>query len=207
MKEIYSALIGVLAGSIITVSAQYFISYRLIEKPRIDLEQKKVFLEAQRQLSSLMPNIDKKCSTRKISKYTHSFFCIYENHGQHLAEVKIDKIEIASSSSIKKFILGKDFKVLYKPKNQNKFPSFPGSKAFLAFDVTLDSNSIPDGYRTPSLLVAVISRFQASDTELKLLIERFSELKSSAQGLGGRLTEYEIESTDPVGSTNSIKSN
>jgi hypothetical protein len=206
MKEIYSALIGVLVGSIITVSAQYFISYGMIEKPRIELEQRKVFLEAQRQLSSLMPNIDKECSTIKISKYNHHFVCEYENHGQHLADIKIDEIEVSSILTIKKFILNKDFKVVYKPENKNKFRSFPGSKSILEFDIILNKTSIPNRYINASLLAVVSSRFQASDAELKILIEKFPELEGSAQELGGRGMNYEISFTDSTDSINDSES-
>jgi hypothetical protein len=206
MKELYSALIGVLVGSIITVSAQYFISYQLVEKPRIDLEQRKVFLEAQRQLSSFMPNIYEECSTAKVSKYIHRFSCKYENHGQHLADVKIDDIEITSSSSIRKFIPDKDFKVFYQPKNKNRFRSFPGRKAVLNFNIILDSNSVPDGYVTPSLLVVVSSRFQANNAELKLLIEKFPELKNVAQELRGDGTIHEIGITDSTDAINAAES-
>lgn len=207
MKEIYSALIGVLIGSIITVSAQYFISYRMIEKPRIDLEQRKVLLEAQRQLSSFMPNVNTECTAIKASKYTHKFFCRYKNNGQHLAMVTIEDIAINLRSSGIKFIRDKDYKVLYRPKNKNKFLSFPGSKSFIEFDISLKNTSIPDGYMTSYLSVEVGSNFQSSDAELNLLIENFPELKTIAQNLGRQYSYFVLEGEDLTDSTDANEGN
>ncbi|MGF6666413.1 hypothetical protein [Pseudomonas monsensis] len=70
MKEHSVSIVSGLAGVIIGALLQFAITYQLVEKPKIAIEEKKTAIEVQRIISNLSTNVDTKCTSEKNDTWT-----------------------------------------------------------------------------------------------------------------------------------------
>ena len=142
------ALLGVTIGTLLTIGAQYWISYKGIEQPKIELEaqktaleMKKAAIEVHKQALLLTPNLEVNCWTKPVDRWSWKVSCTTKNNGQYHADVQLDNVKISldSSSDEKVYESGNGFAIDYGKKS---YRATPGSSGDLWFYINFDRKKI-----------------------------------------------------------------
>lgn len=146
------ALIGVLAGSLLTLAGLYFVTYELIERPKIELEQKKAEIEAVKQAQSLTPNVTHTCDPTPIDAWSWKLSCRTHNAGQFTTEISISEILVSVLSDPKEpqYTEGQGFTVTY-PNNKKLYWLPPASDGLLRAYIQFDKTRYPNGIQRTDL--------------------------------------------------------
>jgi hypothetical protein len=177
-NELIIPMITLFVGSAITL-----MTICAIEKPKLDLEAKKTFLEAQNQIALMTPNIDSSCEGNRITKYTKRLRCYFSNSGQYASFIHIEEVEASTKSDGKKvkYFEGNDYKVTFDPQDKRSFISTAGSKkANLYINVSLDSKKNQNGY-DGDLILRVTLKYEVPQDILNPFVGMFPDLGEAAK--------------------------
>ena len=178
MKDCSTSLISGLLGVIIGIIAQYFINYQLIELPKIELEQKKVDLEAQRQALSLIPQIESACSSVRINPWTWRIDCRSANKGHYPAIVSINTTAIHFTADEAGFPLDAEsgYHVDF-PNSNNQFIAIAGSlSGSQYFHLRFDKAVYPNGINRTDIGARVVFTYKTLDSAVHFMSEKFPEV-------------------------------
>lgn len=210
MKEHSISFISGLAGVIVATIAQYFINYHFIEQPKIELEKKKVALEAQRQVLSLVPQIESSCGSTRLDTWTWRIDCHSTNKGQYPVIVAIEKtiILIATDHFGIPYDAGSGFKAVF-PNNKNMFMATAGtSGGDLYFYLQFDKGVHPFGIVRTDIVAQVEFSYKSDDSAIRFVNESFPDVhemltKFSSKGAFVRATPVEKSPTSLLMPSNS----
>ncbi|ASL47900.1 hypothetical protein bAD24_III10915 [Burkholderia sp. AD24] len=158
-EEGRSALRNVLLGGVVagiisaacSLASNYYINYLLIEKPKIDDEEKRLKLEGQSQLAQLVPKIAVSCFTKPQDKWTWAITCTTSNTGIYSTVVKISDVSVIVSDEYPTHRIyhdGDGFHVTYLDSRQSYLSNPTGSgdlTTFIVFDKIRFANGIRTG--------------------------------------------------------------
>lgn len=176
-SPVFSGILGGLLGSLLTVSATYLITFKKIEEPKLFLEKKKVYIEANKQVLSLMPNVETKCTAKSMNNLTLRVACHSKNSGQYNVKVRInDKVLLSNANDITERKYGGGFRISF-PDDQKGYNLAPNSEGDLWFYINFDQKKYPHGLEFSNVLVLVDLNYLTSELAQKLIIQQFPETK------------------------------
>lgn len=179
MKELISALIG----GLVVVIAQYAITYKLIEKPKLELENKRaelekqrMVIEAQKQIALLTPNIKSNCKIQANGIWTFKINCEMQNIGQYATLVKIADVDVAIDD-VSARVLGDTEAVVKFVDDVHEYIAPPSSFGTLSFYINLDKDAFPHGAINSRLRATITLGYRVKGVITNTLTEAFPEMK------------------------------
>lgn len=197
-----STILGVVIGALLTIGANYWITYKAIEEPKIELEKaktsieaKKASIEAHKQALSLTPTVTTNCQSHAIDLWTLKVSCNSKNTGTYHALVKISDavLGVRADTSEYKYSNGSGFKIEY-PHNKNMFLLSPASEGDLWFYVKFDQKQYPSGINFAELVSRVRVNYATIDEAKDFVVSQFPELKNIVSRVASRDTEVFVYS-------------
>lgn len=179
MREHSISLVSGLAGVVVATVAQYFINYHFIEQPKIELENKKAALEAQKQALSLAPLVDSNCSSTRIDPWAWRIDCHSTNKGQYPATISIQKttIHLSSDQNETLYSEGQGFSTDF-PNNKKMFMGPPGTPGGdLHFNLRFDKSAYPSGITRNDIIARVMFTYRAPDSAVQFVTAQFPEVQ------------------------------
>ncbi|MEM5372716.1 hypothetical protein V4C53_42805 [Paraburkholderia azotifigens] len=149
---------GVIAGVITAatgVAGQYFIGYRLIEKPKLDAD-------AQTHLNQLVPILETGCTATPRDPWTWLVVCTTRNTGANQAIVGIKNVTLVAnnlSPDRKAYQDGQGFHILYQD-DVREYQSIPTTSGELRLYLRFDDKIYPKGIGRDDLDVIVTMRYR-----------------------------------------------
>ncbi|WP_157659291.1 hypothetical protein [Burkholderia ubonensis] len=138
---LYQGVIAGLISAILSFAGTYFITYQLVEKPR-------VAIEAEKEQIKLIPNIEVDCRSIAKDAWTWEVKCETKNGGTYPAIVKIDDVKVVRKDEypLRQFYsTGQGFGVVYQD-GQSSYRALPNDgKGVLTLYVILDKKLFPSG--------------------------------------------------------------
>jgi hypothetical protein len=198
-----STLAGVIIGAALTIGANYWITYKGIEEPKIELEKtktaiesKKASIEAHKQALSLTPTVSTSCNSYPIDAWTLRVSCNSKNTGTYHAFVKISDVVLSVNTDTNetKYARGNGFTVAY-PNNKDMFLLSPASDGDLWFYVKFDSQKYTSGVNAATLVSRVSVSYSTIDEAKNFVVAQFPELKDIVARVASRNTEIFVYST------------
>ncbi len=176
-----SGLVGVIIGTL----AQYVISYHFIEKPKIQLENQKVAIEAQRQVLSQVPMIESQCENTRIDNWTWQVICKSKNKGLYPVMVGISNVSmhLAFDQKAKLYEGGNGFAVDY-PNQKKSFmatANTPGGD--LQFFMRFDKKHYPSRIDGNQVVVRVSFSYKTIESVANYISKNFPEAKDMLNDL------------------------
>ncbi|WP_262136290.1 hypothetical protein [Pseudomonas sp. Marseille-Q5117] len=176
MKDHTISMVSGLAGVIIGAILQFAITYHLVEKPKIAIEEKKTAIEVQKIISSLSANIETECSSEKGDNWTWHINCQAINKGTFPVNVRIKDASIYLVSDQKRVPLkqGQNFSISF-PKENYKPILNAGSRGYLDYYIILNKQDYPDGVKQASTGANTVFEFETSPAAQRFLIKNFPD--------------------------------
>jgi hypothetical protein len=174
MKELIFSTLSGFVGALVAV----FASYYYIEQPKIELEQKKVALEAQRQTLLLVPQIESSCSSTRLDLWKWRIDCHSTNKGQYPAIVAIHNttIQFVPDQTGFAYDAGSGFKTDY-PNNKNMFLATANAQGGdLYFYLLFDKVKYPTGVARTDIVARVEFSYKSPDSVVRFVNEKFPEV-------------------------------
>jgi hypothetical protein len=180
-----AALASVVVGAI-TVGFQYFVTYREIELPKIELEsrrialeEKKVAIDAQKLAVGLTPNIETSCSAARQNAWTWFISCTNKNSGAYHVDVDISEVKVSINSETAEpmYESGNGFDVEF-PQKKTGFRAAPNSDGLLWFYVKFDKQKYRDGINRSDMSARVYFTFATIDSARSYVMKTFPEVSS-----------------------------
>ena len=78
---IWSTIIGALVGAASTIVTSYWVTYKNVELPKIELETRKASIEVHKLALSLSPNINITCKSSKANPWKGRVGCTSKDNG------------------------------------------------------------------------------------------------------------------------------
>lgn len=181
----FATIISVLASVIISVGVSFWITYERIEKPklelesrRIDFEFRKTSIEIHKQVLSLTPNISSVCNAILIDQWTWKISCNAKNQGVYPVDVTIPNAAISLSSDLKQIMYesGSGFNVEFPNKKQS-FRATPGGAGDLWFYIVFDRAKYKEGFINTDMIVRTTFSLQTIKSASKYVNDQFPEFK------------------------------
>lgn len=175
---ILSSIIGAIFGAASTILTSYWITYKGIELPKIELEAKKTSIEVHKLALSLSPNISVSCKSNRIDKWKWSVACASKNAGIYHANIFIETVQIVLGNDLKETLYepGNSFTVDY-PNNKKSYTATPNSEGNLRFNIYFNEKSYPNGYN--NLINARITfKYKTIDSATNYVLLQFPELST-----------------------------
>jgi len=175
-----ATLVGIVIGALLT-GGTFLASYFAIERPKVQLEEKRVAIEAYKQLVQLQPNIDFDCNPRILNLETIDFICSAKNVGSFGASYVVSLVELRSFSNENDERPGDNWYSIDKSDERSYVPT--GSESSVRFVVRIDRTKMP---RETDIdrLAADVHLSAESDAEVyELLTQKFPEALSSMKKL------------------------
>jgi hypothetical protein len=153
-----SASIGAIGGlvvAIMTLSFQYFVGYKLIEKPKQDAE-------AQTRLNQLIPVLETSCNGTAVDAWKWYVVCTTKNKGNNPSSVTIDSVSLVVEERVPSrpvYRDGRGFHIAFEDE-RNQYLSIPTSSDQLGFYVLFDRKAYPEGIRRDDLAVELTMNYQ-----------------------------------------------
>jgi hypothetical protein len=153
-----SASIGALGGlvvAILTLCFQYFVGYKLIEKPKQDAE-------AQTRLNQLIPVLKTSCSGTAVDAWKWYVVCETDNKGNNPSNVKIDSVSLVVREPVPSrpvYRDGSGFHIAFED-DRDQYLSIPTSSDQLGFYVLFDRQAYSEGIRRNDLIAEVTMNYQ-----------------------------------------------
>jgi hypothetical protein len=187
MKEFGIALTGGFTAALIGVAAQYFIAYKLIEEPKIEIEKRKVAIEAQKQSASLIPIFSNECSATAIDAWTWRLQCSNKSSGQYSAWVSISGVDLVPSANREAVVYSEQsgFTISF-PEDKKQYVAFPSSSGYLDLYVNLDRKRIPNGIARNDLVARVAFKYSTTDSAKKPYTSAFPEMQEAVEEMTTR---------------------
>jgi hypothetical protein len=169
-------MVSGLAGVIVGALLQFAISYQLVEKPKIAIEEKKTAIEVQKTISSLSANIETDCSTEKNDTWTWHINCIVINKGSLPVNVRIEEASLYLVSDQKRLPLkqGTNFSISFPKEEYNPILN-PGSRGYLDYYLIFKKEDYPNGIREASTGANTIFEFETSRSAQRYLSKNFPD--------------------------------
>jgi hypothetical protein len=181
------ALSGVIAGAFLTLLGSYFVTYQLIEKPKIDLEIRKTAIEALKQAQALTPSVDHSCEPVIIDNWTWKLTCTTRNTGKFTAEISISEVVVAliSEPGEPEYKEGQGFSVAF-PNKKRSFWAPPDSTGQLRAYITFDKQRYPEGVGRSDMEARVRFAHKTVDAAQDFMFAQFPTtenlIRSTANG-------------------------
>lgn len=177
---VVTSLVSVLIGSAATIGAQHWITYQEIERPKMELEIKKVAIEAHKQASSLRPNIDVSCSAESIDEWTWKVDCSTKNSGAYHADVTLTGAELSLSTDTKECLYksGNGFTVEFPNKKQT-YRTAPGTTTNAWMYIKFDQAKYKEGMRREDLVARVVFKYNTISSAQAYFLKLFPDLADS----------------------------
>lgn len=176
MKEHSISIVSGLAGVIIGALLQFAITYQLVEKPKIAIEEKKTAIEVQRIISNLSTNVDTKCTSEKNDTWTWHINCFLTNKGTFPVKLKIEEVSLYLVSDHKRLPLkkGENFSFIF-PKDDYNPTLNPGAGGYMDYYLTFKREKYPDGIQEVPTGVNTLFEFETSLAAQKFLSDNFPD--------------------------------
>lgn len=177
-SSIIPAIAGVVVGSLLTIAAQYYITYQRIELPKIELEAKKAAIEAHKQALALTPSVSTSCNAKLLDGWTWKVMCTTKNSGSYHADVQVNDVRLTLDTDTKEELYesGRGFSVEY-PNNKKSFRSAPGTEGNLWFYINFDKNIYKSPVQRNDIVAKVSFEYMTIESAQKYMVAQFPELK------------------------------
>lgn len=184
--SVLSGLISGLIASVVTVVVTYEITFKRIEQPKLILENKKVAIEANKQILLLIPNVMTKCRAQSIDRFTLKIACNNKNLGQYHVGVKInDKIQLANKNDISEKRYNGGFDISF-PDEKNSYILPPNSEGDLWFYIKFNKKKYPNGLVFDDTISLVDFDYLTYESARSFITQQFPETQSMALNLSKR---------------------
>jgi hypothetical protein len=196
---VIASFLGVLIGTVTTIGTQYWITFKGIEQPKIELEMKKVELEsrkaeidlkksaieAHKQASALTPNVSVTCNAENIDAWTWKVACNSKNNGVYHSDITLNsaQISLANDISEKLYTSGQGFDIEY-PNNKQSFRATPGASGDLWFYVKFKKSLYKSGLYSANMIARIDFKFTTIVSATTYFLAQFPELKDAISQIG-----------------------
>lgn len=182
MSDVKAVVIGGLIAAASGAAAQYLISYKLIEAPRLEIENKRLALEATNQMQRLIPVVESECSAVITTKWQYRIVCNFKNRSSNPIWISLSDISVISKNEPKeiKYPESSGYKVEY-PNNRRRYLSFPESDGYIDAYLTFDQRDSPNGLNTDKIVALASYEASTHPGATETLVSEFSELKDYAE--------------------------
>lgn len=157
-------------AAILSIFGNYFVNYRLIEKPKIDSE-------ARSELNKLTPIVTTECSAVSKDAWTWGVVCVTKNNGAYPVVVSVDRVSLVQRNEYPKRKIyddGQGFKVTFLDDQQSYF-GVPTSSGGLEAYVVFDKKSYPNG--VGNVLDALVNfKYQTPSDRTKAVVAGYSQI-------------------------------
>ncbi|QAU34670.1 hypothetical protein EKL02_11010 [Janthinobacterium sp. 17J80-10] len=201
-------MVGAIFGAAASIGTQYWITYKGIESPKIEIEKKKLNLESQKteldfkkasidahkQILALTPNINANCSGSNIDPWVWRVSCSLKNNGIYHADVSINSasIRLARDTSEKVYKSGQGFNISFA--NEKKFfRAPPQSSGDLWFYINFSKSEYKSGFFANDMVALVNFRFETIDAITNFFITQFPDLNDQINQIGRNGIEHHIQ--------------
>lgn len=167
-----------------TIAAQYFINYKSIEKPRIELEQKKAALEANKYALSVMPNVEVDCNSNVVSDKVISVNCKAKNNGAYPINIRFTEIipRNINHRLLAPIEPSKWFNSVFTDDN-NESRAYPNGQTSVDFFIVISEKNKPDGISSNHVAFSVKYEITTIPEATKLISDQFPETKNLIESL------------------------
>ena len=177
-KEILIALVSGITAAVIGVIAQYAITVKLVESPKLALELRKAQLDAHRQILALSPIVTTTCEPSRWSEWVWKVQCATKSTSQYPVWIRLTDVALGQSfdPARKAFKAGQGFDLAY-PQERKSFLATPNSSGFLEFFVVFRSKDYPNGINFNGLNVVPTFVYSVAESAKINLEQTFPELQ------------------------------
>jgi hypothetical protein len=191
MREFVSALIGGVTAAALGIGADFFITYKLVDAPKVQMERQRILLDAHREISQLAPVVLHDCIVALDKDVpTAHVQCDLTNGGSHNLVVSFDKIELAvvfiKSTGYERFRMeedqspgGKAFKVEFIDSKRTGTTIAPKQTIAFKFDIVRPGKREPDNIRLKrsEVTIRIGLTTNAVPSASKAFLDLYPELK------------------------------
>ena len=178
------ALAGGLTGALVALAGQYAITYQSIERPKLELEAKKVDIETYKLGLALLPVVESSCTSKRFEKSSWRVRCQLVNKGQypivatmlsaavHSADDRVG-LPIAADSSLT--IQISNWKGILT--NTSRTFDIPPGVAGREFEYVAryERKDFPDLVARPDIILKTTFEFQTIDAPVRFLRTKFPD--------------------------------
>lgn len=101
LSSLAIALASGLAGAVLSLFGQYFVTYKYIEGPKYELEARKLQVEALKSIQALTPHAELVCTVQAISQIAYLAECTATNKGDFAIEIQAEDARFYLRSNYK----------------------------------------------------------------------------------------------------------
>lgn len=201
-------MLGVVVGTATTIGTQYWITYKGIESPKIEIESKRLSIESQKteldfkkasieahkQVLALTPNLSATCSGSNIDPWTWRVNCTIKNGGTYHADVAIKSatIRLARDTSEKLYKSGQGFDIAFA-NEKTFFRAPPQGTGDLWFYINFRKSDYKNGFFANDMVAMVEFRYETIDAITSFFSRQYPDLKDQITQIASNGMEHHIQ--------------